>query len=664
MGNVSPKKIITSQGTGDGVSPASEPNMSRSDSIPGQCFPRRYRKRTMTHILEPYPWGTYPLMRWFDVADVTAASKYAQSGYSAHPSTSAYPGPGRYGPPPPLNMSNMVYSLPNHQSSSSPFEGQHLIHQYPPAHPQGLVYPIQSMGHYGGPNSGGSGPYAVPFAPGYVPYSMQHPGTVQHVPGHYPQYMANHSMQNMGPGQPPAYGAGYYQQGYTPSSRHGSQSGPVQMRHSGAQSRQGSLSQGNSASNTGSTKKETDKRVLEGEYDVSKTIVDGSNPMKLAQLSSIPHDSTLPSQSVPTAPSTPRGPPRKPKQSGHALWVGNLPPGSSVVDLKDHFSQEATNNIESVFLISKSNCAFVNYKSAAACAAALARFHDSRFQGVRLVCRLRKGFTAPGSGLGLGVAGPGSRSRPEETTDPPVTAEAGPLVEAIIPGPLADGTASRSLDRYFIVKSLTVEDLELSKQSGIWATQTHNETNLNHAFENTDHVYLIFSANKSGEYFGYARMLSPISDDEELALEMPPRPEPLPGTADELEVTTTAATSTAPKGRIIDDSARGTIFWEVESSGDEHDDGSGEKSGEGLGSGAGSGPPASVSGLITVDDEEAQSFGKPFRIQWLSTERVPFHRTRGLRNPWNANREVKIARDGTEIEPTVGRKLIALFQLP
>jgi hypothetical protein len=157
-------------------------------------------------------------------------------------------------------------------------------------------------------------------------------------------------------------------------------------------------------------------------------------------------------------------------------------------------------------------------------------------------------------------------------------------------------------------------------------------------------------------------MLSPISDDEELALEMPPRPEPHAGTADELEVTTTAATATAPKGRIIDDSARGTIFWEVESSEDEHDQHSGEESGEG--SGVGPGPPASAPGSITVDDEETQSFGKPFRIQWLSTERVPFHRTRGLRNPWNANREVKIARDGTEIEPTVGRKLIALFHLP
>lgn len=140
-------------------------------------------------------------------------------------------------------------------------------------------------------------------------------------------------------------------------------------------------------------------------------------------------------------------------------------------------------------------------------------------------------------------------------------------------------------------------------------------------------------------------MLSPINDDEELALEMPTRPEPIPGTIEELDVTLTPATSNAPKGRIIDDSARGTIFWEVESLEEEMEDSRSERSVEG------------------EEEGEGQTFGKPFRIQWLSTERVPFHRTRGLRNPWNANREVKIARDGTEIEPTIGRKLIQLFHL-
>ena len=33
---------------------------------------------------------------------------------------------------------------------------------------------------------------------------------------------------------------------------------------------------------------------------------------------------------------------------------------------------------------------------------------------------------------------------------------------------------------------------------------------------------------------------------------------------------------------------------------------------------------------------------------------LPFNRTRGLKNPWNANRDVKIAKDGTELETNVG----------
>lgn len=40
---------------------------------------------------------------------------------------------------------------------------------------------------------------------------------------------------------------------------------------------------------------------------------------------------------------------------------------------------------------------------------------------------------------------------------------------------------------------------------------------------------------------------------------------------------------------------------------------------------------------------------------------MPFIRTRHLRNPWNANREVKISRDGTEVEPVVGERLLAEF---
>jgi hypothetical protein len=157
-------------------------------------------------------------------------------------------------------------------------------------------------------------------------------------------------------------------------------------------------------------------------------------------------------------------------------------------------------------------------------------------------------------------------------------------------------------------------------------------------------VYLIFSANKSGEYFGYARMISPIDDDPAAAIEFAPKAQAVEDP--ELpKAIPTSATEFAPKGRIIDDSARGTIFWEIErEEEDEEDDSRSDKSDQGLES-----------------PQTSKAWGKPFKVEWLSTARLPFYRTRGLRNPWNSNREVKIARDGTELETAIGRRLIGLF---
>lgn len=153
-----------------------------------------------------------------------------------------------------------------------------------------------------------------------------------------------------------------------------------------------------------------------------------------------------------------------------------------MVDLKDHFSRDATEYIESVFLISKSNCAFVNYKSEDACNAALLRFHDSRFHSVRLVCRLRKGLTVPGSNPNPKISptkgdGESKSLSAEEEQIPSMDAEQSGISTPKNPTPL-----TRVPERFFIVKSLMVEDLELSRQSGIWATQSHNEDSLNRAY--------------------------------------------------------------------------------------------------------------------------------------------------------------------------------------
>jgi len=155
-------------------------------------------------------------------------------------------------------------------------------------------------------------------------------------------------------------------------------------------------------------------------------------------------------------------------------------------------------------------------------------------------------------------------------------------------------------------------------------------------------------------------MESPISADAVSAKEAEAAPllnPPMPSSAggDVPLTITTSATATAPRGHIIDDSARGTIFWEAESSSLAPQSATDAISGD---SGETSGEEISQKGSNT----QQTTFGKPFKISWQSTERLPFYRTRGLRNPWNANREVKIARDGTELEPTIGRKLIGMFE--
>ncbi|RKF57273.1 putative rna- rbd [Golovinomyces cichoracearum] len=326
---------------------------------------------------------------------------------------------------------------------------------------------------------------------------------------------------------------------------------------------------------------------------------------------------------------------------GHAIWIGNLPSHIDIISLVQHVCKE-TKDLESLFLISKSNCAFANFKNEEACTAAQQKVHDSRFQTARLVSRLRRGS----SRTNFGTTVP---NRPPVSTRPgsPTTARTSSPGPENNEGANAESVVeitSISVDRFFVVKSLTIEDLELSVSNGIWATQAHNEKILNEAFKKSDNVFLIFSANKSGEYFGYAKMISPINDDPAAAIEFAPMAQVasnpvLP------KIIISPASGPTPKGRIIDDSARGTIFWEAERDSEGEEEETEEMESE----------------KSVTEEPPPKAWGKPFGVEWISTVRLPFHRTKGLRNPWNSNREVKIARDGTELETSVGRKLIALF---
>ena len=118
------------------------------------------------------------------------------------------------------------------------------------------------------------------------------------------------------------------------------------------------------------------------------------------------------------------------------------------------------------------------------------------------------------------------------------------------------------------------------------------------------------------------------------------------------QVEATLATKTAPSGLITTDSYRDTVFWEA--------DGSDSKEGDEECSSSAEGDMPNINKLAVTDERE-DNFERAFPIAWMSTRPLPFRFTRNMHNPWNRNLEIKVARDGTELEPSVGARLLECF---
>jgi RNA recognition motif-containing protein len=266
-------------------------------------------------------------------------------------------------------------------------------------------------------------------------------------------------------------------------------------------------------------------------------------------------------------------------RSEWAMWAGNVPSNVTQDELQEFFNrplppaesgtsvdrqQGVYGGVLTVFLISRSNCAFVNFGSEEQLQAATARFHghpihpdDQRCP--RLVCRVRRreddlmaGVGAQrGSGMHIKWVNEQNTRIQREQTD--TVALPKDLVRSSSPlsvpsddsGWIGEGHVSTHVNlsrpasiastnsdiltryfpqRYFILKSLTEvgypaslkpaatsnslrqDDLDLSAQKNIWATQRHNQEILDQAFRTSKDVFLIFSVNKSGEFYGYARL--------------------------------------------------------------------------------------------------------------------------------------------------------------
>ncbi|KZV73221.1 hypothetical protein PENSPDRAFT_311894 [Peniophora sp. CONT] len=495
------------------------------------------------------------------------------------------------------------------------------------------------------------------------------------------------------------------------------------------------------------------------------------------------------------------------QRSEWVMWAGNVPSDATHNELWQFFNQPPPSDpgpssaaspvfagVSSIFLISRSNCAFVNFESAAHLEAAVARFNGQPLRPLdprcpRLVCRVRRRTDDLKAGVGgqrgIGMhtrwvkeqrararreASGGSATSPEDELASRVSAVSlsgsESKYEAGSPHTNSSGSFGSSNSsflakyfpqRYFILKSLTQYDLDLSVQKGVWATQRHNEGILDQAFRTSKEVYLIFGVNKSGEFYGYARMTSgiqqhdgqedripwashsqatpsrstdpPLSSSSHSHILSPSdgrykdSPQPLSAVQEakyplgsaglaESSVAHTRlsdpATLSAPPeiGRPhhrlsygpphpeyslnvpplppvvsvpqtkfeLDTTAPARAVRSHDSLPDEKDRELTPVAEDALKAERPEPVPLQSRGHTPEDgttalesaqpDEDGDSWGRSFKIEWVRTDRLPFNRTRHLRNPWNHGREVKVSRDGTELEPTVGRALIEEWDRP
>ncbi|TBU44272.1 YT521-B-like domain-containing protein [Dichomitus squalens] len=508
-------------------------------------------------------------------------------------------------------------------------------------------------------------------------------------------------------------------------------------------------------------------------------------------------------------------------QSAGAQSTQSAPAGpvassaASTTDSSTASTESVFGGVSSIFLILRSNCAFVNFHSEAHLHAAIEHFNGVPLRSddprcPRLVCRVRGREDDLKSGVGgqrmahvhisfareqrereAARRRSASSSSDQITTPSPSSPtdpagllrglsissdeEAGTGRRARKPEPHSSSSGSYASTnssiltayfpkRYFILKSLTQFDLDLSVEKGLWATQRHNEGILDQAFRTSKEVYLIFSVNKSGEFYGYAKMAGPIMRGEarvswasrtdspqHRASQETPRDSPMatartgetayfspsenrygespfpmsPETQKQAatsvplsfsqQVDRNAASAPAvlhrphralsqatpedtqthsydgfsirpaipaiaghkqqsepggveldrmapirairnPRERVaeavrtLEESPLHTVAEEDERPHLEEDPGKGKAVDR---TPSGAAPTASAR-----EQEDGPAWGESFKVEWIRTERLPFTRTRHLRNPWNHDREVKVSRDGTELEPTVGQALL------
>ncbi|TIA94181.1 hypothetical protein E3P81_00395 [Wallemia ichthyophaga] len=262
--------------------------------------------------------------------------------------------------------------------------------------------------------------------------------------------------------------------------------------------------------------------------------------------------------------------------------------------------------------------------------------------------------------------------------------------------------------RFFILKALSKNDLDTSRHENRWSTQPQNEEILNKAYNEASHVILFMSANKQRGFYGLARMSSKIpkrnANDTQEEMQSNLQAHFSPHFLDKASLQDVKDSQTrlgidglqssdeglrwSAPGQMQDDFSQYSHPLDQPQNksapiiGRDHLGQVVERDNrmvkDGYRSSFLSPPPyqqtpSPMDGLPPTDEQlrqkdsdspyarKTRTFGHPFSIEWLSTRPVPFSNLKGINNPWNMNRPVKVSRDGTEVETKVGERLVEEF---
>ena len=163
----------------------------------------------------------------------------------------------------------------------------------------------------------------------------------------------------------------------------------------------------------------------------------------------------------------------------HALWVGNIPQDTTIMSLRDYFSEASPQELLSISYNPDAKYAFVNYSTESSRVAAIRHAASRMFQGRRLDCRIRQDSTSRSTKVNYGL----NQSRHRQVSiSANQSNDLWNKVEEFSHFPEAD-RAQWGMEKFFIVKSFSIEALSKSLESNQWYVPRRHIDRLNHAFQ-------------------------------------------------------------------------------------------------------------------------------------------------------------------------------------